>query len=48
MKHIEFQKLHLENCGRHNEIDVEFEKGILTGIVGKNGRGKSTIFKLKS
>jgi len=45
MQNIEFQKIHLENCGCHNEIDVEFKKGVLTGIIGKNGRGKSTIFK---
>ena len=45
MQEIEFQKIRLENCGCHSEVDMEFHKGILTGIVGKNGKGKSTIFK---
>ncbi len=45
MEKIRFQKIHLENCGCHSELDYTFPEGSLVGIVGKNGRGKSTIFK---
>jgi DNA repair exonuclease SbcCD ATPase subunit len=41
---IKFQKVHLENCGCHHEIDIDFVEKTLTAITGKNGKGKSTIF----
>ncbi|MFX3964423.1 ATP-binding cassette domain-containing protein, partial [Streptococcus suis] len=31
-----------------DDINVEFNKGELVGIVGKNGSGKSTLVKLLS
>jgi exonuclease SbcC len=37
-------KLHLENFKKYKSYNIEFGEG-LTGIIGKNGSGKSTIFE---
>jgi len=37
-------KLHLENFKKYISYELEFAEG-LTGIIGKNGSGKSTIFE---
>ncbi len=37
-------KLHLENFKKYSAKTIEFGEG-LTGIIGKNGSGKSTIFE---
>lgn len=37
-------KLSLKNFKKYKEFDIEFYDG-LTGIIGKNGSGKSTIFE---
>jgi len=44
MQQIMFQNIHLENCGCHHVMDIDFIPNTLTGIVGKNGKGKSTIY----
>ena len=38
------KKLKLQNFKKYESLEIEFKEG-LTGIVGKNGAGKSTIFE---
>lgn len=45
MRVIDFLDIRLENCGCHSEVEISFPNGCLLGITGKNGKGKSTIYK---
>jgi ABC-type branched-subunit amino acid transport system ATPase component len=47
--------LQLKNLSRHfggvaavEDVDVEFEKGAITGLIGPNGAGKTTLLQLIS
>lgn len=45
MQDIFIEKVHLENVRNHSEMEMDFPPNNFTAIVGKNGAGKSTIFK---
>lgn len=45
MQDIFIDKVHLENVRNHDEMEMDFPPNNFTAIVGKNGAGKSTIFK---
>lgn len=40
---MNIDELRLKNFGNHRDLVVKFRKGEITGIVGSNGAGKSTI-----
>lgn len=45
MQDIYIDKVRLENVRNHDEMEMDFPPNNFTVIIGKNGAGKSTIFK---
>jgi len=48
MQDIYFDKITMTNVRCHEEMELDFPTGQFTAIVGKNGKGKSTVFKALS